>query len=623
MKYISLAQIRESLQLLAPFNALFGTTFLVLKRERAPVGKKIRFALDAANHRFLEEHYRIHPKSRFFFRVLRQGDPNKDWNRPDYAGKGLQSVNTRGTTAFLHDKNDNTWGFSQKYVEGLREKLPRGRRVPLFDLAAWIYRDRGWDDAAKRSTVVRKFIADYHLTADELEGLFEMEVISGLPEEQAFQPLPTKWYQILSGYSAPDDAPPEESGILQYLEIEGVGPAASVRFEPARRLNIITGDNGLGKTFLLDIAWWALTRQWAGHKALPAIPPARRVGIKFVVASGNEARPVRATFSRPGMKWELPKHLPAVSGLVIYARVDGSFAVWDPANLSLTSLPQAGAEAATVFTHEEVWNGKGRQILGLIQDWVKWQERPDKYNFATFEAVLRRVSPPDLGELKPGEPMRLPGEIADIPTLVHPYGTVPVTFESAGIKRIVTLAYLIVWAWQEHRIQSKQAGKPEERQMVVILDEAEAHLHPKWQRVLLPALLGIAGDLSAELSMQLIVATHSPLVMASSEAIFDNGQDKLFHLDMSAGGVVSFRDVPFELRGSADSWLTSSLFDLRHPGSREGELAIREALKLQDAKEVSPERVRAVSEQLSQHLAAEDPFWARWVFFAEQHGVEL
>ena len=63
MKYISLAQIRESLQLLAPFNALFGTTFLVLKRERAPVGKKIRFALDAANHRFLEEHYRIQIKT--------------------------------------------------------------------------------------------------------------------------------------------------------------------------------------------------------------------------------------------------------------------------------------------------------------------------------------------------------------------------------------------------------------------------------------------------------------------------------------------------------------------------------------------------------------------------------
>lgn len=624
MKYLSLAQIQEGLQLLAPFNALFGTTFLVLKREKAPVGRKIRFALDAANHQFLEEHYLVHPKSRYFFRVLRQGDPNKDWNRPDYAGKGLQSVNTRGTTAFLHDKNDNTWGFAPNYIKALREKLPRGRKVPLFHLAAWIYRDRGWDDNATRALLVRRFISEYHLTGDELKQLFEPEVISSLTEEQAFEPLPAKWYQILAPYSPPEDAPPEESGILQFLELEGVGPAPVLRFEPARRLNIITGDNGLGKTFLLDIAWWALTRDWAGHKAVPSQQPVRRPQIKFVVASGNEARPVRATFSRSAMKWELfPKTLPAVSGLVIYARVDGSFAVWDPANIALMGQTDGGEEPVTVFAREDVWSGKGRQIQGLIQDWVKWQDRPDKYDFKTFEAVLRRVSPPDLGELKPGEPTRVPGEIGDIPTLVHPYGTVPVTLESAGIKRIITLAYLIVWAWQEHKIQAKQTNKPEERQMVVILDEAEAHLHPKWQRVLLPALLGIAGDLSSELSMQMVVATHSPLIMASSEAVFDSSQDRLFHLDMSAAGVVSFRQVPFELRGSADSWLTSPLFDLRHPGSKEAELAIREAVRLQEAKKVTTGQVRHVSERLAQHLAAEDPFWVRWVFFAEQHGVKL
>lgn len=27
-------------------------------------------------------------------------------------------------------------------------------------------------------------------------------------------------------------------------------------------MTLITGDNGLGKSFLLDVAWWALTRRW-------------------------------------------------------------------------------------------------------------------------------------------------------------------------------------------------------------------------------------------------------------------------------------------------------------------------------------------------------------------------
>jgi hypothetical protein len=28
------------------------------------------------------------------------------------------------------------------------------------------------------------------------------------------------------------------------------------------RLNLITGGNGLGRSFLPDVAWWALTQRW-------------------------------------------------------------------------------------------------------------------------------------------------------------------------------------------------------------------------------------------------------------------------------------------------------------------------------------------------------------------------
>ena len=142
-----------------------------------------------------------------------------------------------------------------------------------------------------------------------------------------------------------------------------------------------------------------------------------------------------------------------------------------------------------------------------------------------------------------GEPVRIPGDNREIPTLVHPYDTVPILFESAGIRRIITLAYLLVWTWAEHKIQAKQQGKPEERQMVVLIDEAEAHLHPKWQRVILPALLGIGQHLHAEMAVQWIVASHSPLVLASGESIWDQDTDRLFHIDMTAGGRVTFKNL--------------------------------------------------------------------------------
>jgi hypothetical protein len=626
MKYFSLAQLQEAIRLLRPHHPIFATTFLVMKKSRVPVGSKIRFSLDVANRKFLEEHYSVHPKSRYFFRVMRRGNPTKDWNEPVYAGKGLQSVNTRGCPkAFLHDRNENTWGWSTQYVKALSDKLPKGARLPLFHIAAWLYKYKPWPEDTTRTTVVDLIIKEYHLNNEELTHLFDQQLQSNLSEEEAFQEAPVKWHQLLAGYSSPKDVPPEQSGFLAYLEAQGIGPTNQFHFEPARRLNIITGDNGLGKTFLLDLAWWALTQDWAQMLAWPmAKNYDKEPTIKFVVSGQSEGKPVKARLSAVDQRWQLQDKRPTISGLVVYARVDGSFAVWDPINRLLRDTSPISNWPGLKFTREEIWNGKPGQIEGLIRDWVKWQGRPDKHSaFETFQAVLRRVSPPDLGELKIGEPMRFPGEVREIPTLVHPYGTVPILLESAGVRRIVTLSYLIVWAWEEHKIQAELGRKKEERQMVVIIDEVEAHLHPKWQRVILPALLGIAGDLHAELSLQLIVATHSPLVLASSEPVFSASDDKLFNLEMDKSGNVTFKEIPFEVRGSIDSWLSSPVFQLSHPGSPEREAAIHEAIRLQQKQNPNKSEVEAVTQRLRSFLAPEDPFWVRWVFFAERFGVSL
>jgi predicted ATPase len=66
--------------------------------------------------------------------------------------------------------------------------------------------------------------------------------------------------------------------MLEYLELDNVGPAPRMKIEFAPRVNIITGDNGLGKSFLLDTAWWALTGAWPAEvnrrmtSGLPARP---------------------------------------------------------------------------------------------------------------------------------------------------------------------------------------------------------------------------------------------------------------------------------------------------------------------------------------------------------------
>ena len=68
--------------------------------------------------------------------------------------------------------------------------------------------------------------------------------------------------------------------MLRYLGLNNVGPAPKIELKPGERMTLLTGNNGLGMSFLLDAAWWALTRTWprevngrltSGYRALPRV----------------------------------------------------------------------------------------------------------------------------------------------------------------------------------------------------------------------------------------------------------------------------------------------------------------------------------------------------------------
>ena len=319
--------------------------------------------------------------------------------------------------------------------------------------------------------------------------------------------------------------------------------------------------------------------------------------------------------------WNVGVGRPIVSGLVVYARVDGSFAIWDPANESLARAT-SNSWAGIKFTRGEVWNGKHGQIEGLVRDLVQWQLRRDRDpEFKTFQSVLEKIYPPDFGTPDIGNPIRIPDEPREIPTLNHPYGPTPVVFESAGIRRILTLAYLLVWVWKEHRIQAALQNRVEERQMVVLLDEAEAHLHPKWQRSILPGLLNVAQELHSDILVQWFITSHSPLVLASVESNWNRTSDQLYHFEIDADGNVELDTPEFERRGAVDSWLSSDIFQLRQPGSSQREVAIQQAIQIQEGDNPTKGAIESATSELTAHLAPEDSFWVRWIFFARSYGV--
>lgn len=111
-----------------------------------------------------------------------------------------------------------------------------------------------------------------------------------------------------------------------------------------------------------------------------------------------------------------------------------------------------------------------------------------------------------------------------------PYGQdVPLVFASAGMKRVVALAYLLVWTWHEHLRACELIDDEPAQEIIFLIDEIEAHLHPQWQRRIVPALLDVMDALTGDhqVPTQLLVATHSPLVLASVESHFNSQIDAL------------------------------------------------------------------------------------------------
>ncbi len=501
--------------------------------------------------------------------------------------------------------------------------------------------------------------------------------------------------------------------MIRDLTLKDVGPARDLKFAFSPRLNVLTGDNGLGKTFVLDVLWWVLTTTWAGEKAFPFRPPEEGDGGDFGGGSGSgdgsgdgsgygggagsgagfgdgsgygggsgsgagyggpsspEVEPgIQAVLTkrrgepweeievvtRGAWKWESQewvrsmwqpnRQTPGSSvypeqhdeaefrphSLVIYARIDGSYAVFDAHYVKggIASF----ADAAIVLSPSELWDGKevadpevqgGKRTVigGLIADWVSWQQRAKSPEFDALRKVLHALSSPD-EPLILSEPTRVHlRDRRDIPTLRTSYGVVPVTLASAGMRRALSLAYLLVWSWAEHEKAAKTSRRKPTRDVVLLIDEPELHQHPAWQRAFLPAVLKAVGAVAPNAGVQVVTATHSPLVLASLEPHFEPTMDTLFAFDlMPRAHRVKVEKVPWRPRGDVSNWLTSDVFDLAYARSREAEAALEKAVKVLDKPDLSDAEARAIHRELRDALGDTDPFWARWLSYAKAKGIE-
>jgi len=395
-----------------------------------------------------------------------------------------------------------------------------------------------------------------------------------------------------------DDLIHEESRrVLRRITLSRVSPFADgAPLDLAPRLNLLTGDNGVGKTFLLDLIWTTLSQTWpkleswfdAESYEVGQYP---KILVEGHRAENNVEYEIEIAYSFRAQRWNVGDQSGSEvagpsnwSGPALYFGAQGDCRLWDPARDPRTLRPgREGDDYFFHFTPENLENGltseQGNVVCeGLIRDLVNWQ-RSGSPAFHQLQAMLRELS--DGTEvLVLGPPTKVSLEdVRDHPTLKLPYGLVPYTNLSAGMKRIVSVAYMLVWAWQEHLRACKLRQLNPTNQMVILFDELETHLHPRWQRLILPAVFrAIDGLTEKQSEVQLFATTHTPIIPASVETEVEPGRDRLLHFDLDEDGLVRVEEIAWAKFGDAAGWLTSPAFNLEQGGySVEAERAMKAA----------------------------------------------
>ena len=157
----------------------------------------------------------------------------------------------------------------------------------------------------------------------------------------------------------------------------------------------------------------------------------------------------------------------------------------------------------------------------------------------------------------------------------------------------------------------------------MLVDEVESHLHPRWQRSILGSLRGLGSVFLNDADLQLVVSTHSPLVLASAEPWFDPNLDAWFDLELEGKPPrACLHRRTYTPHGTVGSWLTSEAFNLPTDRSLEAEHAILRARKLLRRTDPPLNDVMKIHAELRAALPDIDRFWVRWNAFVESRGGE-
>lgn len=274
-------------------------------------------------------------------------------------------------------------------------------------------------------------------------------------------------------------------------------------------VHLFTGVNGSGKTRILSVLAAILGEPKSlrmrlrglerpiGFRASDEISPPVNEAVFIAQESGfglQQFGPIQnwaemvPEFAYSGAAWVSDANIVAMTEVAKPSRV-GCLSFSRPQNESKALLQsianlklQAAMDSMSAQTHLQ--NGKPSHATRLVQ---------------AIEATVAAVT---------GRTFSFQMTSYPKPALEVSWGTgrFPVDLLPDGLRSIIgwlVHAVVMLDSWTQGK------GDPNETEVVFLLDEIESHLHPAWQRRILPAFQRLFPK------AQIFVATHSPFVIAS------------------------------------------------------------------------------------------------------------
>ena len=335
------------------------------------------------------------------------------------------------------------------------------------------------------------------------------------------------------------------------LYISDVGPFEAISFEFDPQVNVITGPNNSGKSTLL----WALGELLVYPFTMPAkvirsdratwrLSISTSSGIENTVGRfPSDVHGMISVFERVGFTCYVPAQRvssnfrspgPATSRRP-ESQIDEAFDQFAEERPDLVGL--LGLEAFRQATRQEMINESHPELLRrsrlMVAGNTLVDDRAMKQRFINLDYTASRTERPVIksflkqvatvaAEITGDFPIEFLGVAEDeqglYPAFRTPNGDLPLDVLSQGTQSIVQfVAHLLLRYAEYYDFPPDLNDKPG----IAIIDEIDAHLHPKWQRRIIPALTRNFP------SLQIFCSTHSPLMLAGLK----EGQVQLLRRD--------------------------------------------------------------------------------------------